>query len=242
MTRARRLSRRTVLRGLGTAIALPWLEAMAPAHRLWRTCPAQAASSPRRMAFLYVPNGVHMADWTARAKTGATSRSAADARAAQALPGRPARPDRPGPAQRRGAGRRRRRPRPVAGLLPDRRPPAQDRRGEHPRRRLGRPGRRPEDRRPDAAARRSSWASTAAAQSGNCDSGYSCAYSSNISWRSATTPMAKEINPRLGLRPALRRAAPRRLGRRAAEARALPARASSTSPSRTPSSFAAGSA
>jgi hypothetical protein len=33
-------------------------------------------------------------------------------------------------------------------------------------------------------------------QSGNCDSGYSCAYSSNISWRSATMPMAKEINPR----------------------------------------------
>ena len=35
------------------------------------------------------------------------------------------------------------------------------------------------------------------AQSGNCDSGYSCAYSSNISWRSPTTPMAKEVNPRL---------------------------------------------
>ena len=35
------------------------------------------------------------------------------------------------------------------------------------------------------------------AQSGNCDSGYSCAYSSNISWRSANTPMAKEINPRM---------------------------------------------
>jgi hypothetical protein len=33
--------------------------------------------------------------------------------------------------------------------------------------------------------------------SGNCDSGYSCAYSSNISWASATTPMAKEIDPRL---------------------------------------------
>jgi hypothetical protein len=33
-------------------------------------------------------------------------------------------------------------------------------------------------------------------QSGNCDSGYSCAYSSNISWRSATMPMAKEVNPR----------------------------------------------
>ncbi|MBX6314620.1 MAG: DUF1552 domain-containing protein [Isosphaeraceae bacterium] len=35
------------------------------------------------------------------------------------------------------------------------------------------------------------------AQAGNCDSGYSCAYSSNISWRSESTPMAKEINPRL---------------------------------------------
>lgn len=32
---------------------------------------------------------------------------------------------------------------------------------------------------------------------GNCDSGYSCAYSSNVSWRTATTPMAKEIHPRL---------------------------------------------
>ena len=32
--------------------------------------------------------------------------------------------------------------------------------------------------------------------SGDCDSGYSCAYSTNISWRSPTTPMAKETNPR----------------------------------------------
>ena len=32
---------------------------------------------------------------------------------------------------------------------------------------------------------------------GNCDSGYSCAYSSNISWKTPTTPCAKEVNPRL---------------------------------------------
>jgi hypothetical protein len=32
---------------------------------------------------------------------------------------------------------------------------------------------------------------------GSCDSGYSCAYSNAISWKDATTPMAKEINPRL---------------------------------------------
>ena len=28
-----------------------------------------------------------------------------------------------------------------------------------------------------------------------CDSGYSCVYTSNMSWRSATSPVAKEINP-----------------------------------------------
>jgi Protein of unknown function (DUF1552) len=33
-------------------------------------------------------------------------------------------------------------------------------------------------------------------QAGNCDSGYSCAYSSNLAWRSETTPQPKETNPR----------------------------------------------
>ena len=32
---------------------------------------------------------------------------------------------------------------------------------------------------------------------GNCDSGYSCAYTNSISWRSPTTPMPPEVNPRL---------------------------------------------
>ncbi|HLJ18023.1 MAG TPA: DUF1552 domain-containing protein [Bryobacteraceae bacterium] len=31
---------------------------------------------------------------------------------------------------------------------------------------------------------------------GNCDSGYSCAYSNSISWRTPSTPMPPEINPR----------------------------------------------
>ena len=34
-------------------------------------------------------------------------------------------------------------------------------------------------------------------QAGACDSGYSCAYQSNISWRSPNQPVAKEINPKL---------------------------------------------
>ncbi len=37
----------------------------------------------------------------------------------------------------------------------------------------------------------------AGAMSGNCDSGYSCVYSSTISWRSATTPLPKLVAPRL---------------------------------------------
>ena len=32
---------------------------------------------------------------------------------------------------------------------------------------------------------------------GSCDSGYSCAYSSNISWRNETQPIPKEITPRM---------------------------------------------
>ena len=56
-----RLSRRTMLRGLGTGIALPLLDAMEPAL----AAPSRAGSAPpARMAWLYVPNGIHMPDWT----------------------------------------------------------------------------------------------------------------------------------------------------------------------------------
>jgi Protein of unknown function (DUF1552) len=34
-------------------------------------------------------------------------------------------------------------------------------------------------------------------KSGNCDSGYSCAYQFNLAWRSETTPISPEPNPRL---------------------------------------------
>ena len=32
---------------------------------------------------------------------------------------------------------------------------------------------------------------------GNCDSGYSCAYTNSISWRGPQTPMPPETNPRI---------------------------------------------
>src|SRR4051794_4688490 len=55
------ISRRTVLKGLGACIALPWLEAMAPRAILGAVA---APAAPLRMAFLYVPNGINMAEWT----------------------------------------------------------------------------------------------------------------------------------------------------------------------------------
>ena len=60
---SKRISRRTVLRGVGTAIALPLLDAMSPSL-LRGSEPSEQLRPPRRMAFFYVPNGVHMPDWT----------------------------------------------------------------------------------------------------------------------------------------------------------------------------------
>lgn len=63
----KRISRRTVLRGVGTAMALPLLEAMSP--RVLRGAEASGqVRPPRRMAFFYVPNGAHMPDWTPAAE------------------------------------------------------------------------------------------------------------------------------------------------------------------------------
>jgi uncharacterized protein DUF1552 len=55
------LSRRTFLRGAGVAVGLPFLDAMVPA---W-TALAQTAASPKpRMGFMYLPHGAIMEAWT----------------------------------------------------------------------------------------------------------------------------------------------------------------------------------
>ena len=60
---ARRLSRRTVLRGLGATVALPLLDVMpAAAFGLGGGAPAAPASA-RRMAYLYFPNGIPRGTW-----------------------------------------------------------------------------------------------------------------------------------------------------------------------------------
>ncbi len=55
------LPRRTVLRGLGAAVALPLLDAMVPAV----TAVSKTAARPtRRFGVVYVPNGMAMEHWT----------------------------------------------------------------------------------------------------------------------------------------------------------------------------------
>src|ERR1700693_127420 len=56
------LPRRTFLRGLGAAVALPLLDSMSPAFA------APGRTAVPRMAFLYTPNGIIMKDWTPAAE------------------------------------------------------------------------------------------------------------------------------------------------------------------------------
>ena len=51
------LPRRALLRGMGATLALPLLDAMAPAL-------SAAAAPVRRLGYVYMPMGAHIAEWT----------------------------------------------------------------------------------------------------------------------------------------------------------------------------------
>jgi len=59
---SRELSRRMFLRGTGVVMALPWLESMP----VWGAQPTAAATAPRRLAFLFMGNGVNPTQWFAK--------------------------------------------------------------------------------------------------------------------------------------------------------------------------------
>ena len=52
------IPRRTILRGLGASLALPFLDAMVPAF----AAPSDGRA-PSRLGIVYVPNGMMMNDW-----------------------------------------------------------------------------------------------------------------------------------------------------------------------------------
>ena len=185
------LSRRTVLRGLGVSIALPHLEIFGGRVARAATLPSTAAiaAPPVRMAFIFMPNGVNYDHWRPNGDdlsptlsplapvrdrvniiTGLTQ---AKARANGDGPGDHARSSATfltGQQARKTAGNDIR-----IGISADQVAAA----------RIGNATRFP-------SLELGCESSPAA---GNCDSGYSCAYTSNISWRGEDAPAPKLTDP-----------------------------------------------
>jgi hypothetical protein len=192
MMTGKSLPRRTFLRGLGTTIALPLLDAMVPAFAAVNRLTSKA---PCRMAFIYVPNGIDMKHWTPQAEGAgfdlprlleplAAFRDDILVLSGLTLNSGRALGDGPGDHARAAASF-------LTGVHPRKTAGADIAAGisvdQIAARRIGSSTRFPslelgcEDGR----------------QAGNCDSGYSCAYSNNLSWRTPSTPMPPEVNPRL---------------------------------------------
>jgi Protein of unknown function (DUF1552) len=182
------LSRRTILRGIGTSLALPFLDAMVPALR------ASGAAKPIvRTAFVYVPNGAIMNNWTP-ATEGAGFEFTPTLKALEPF---------------------RDRVNVISGLAQINGRALGDGAGDHAR--AGATwltGAHPKKTEVDIhagvsadqiAARELGKATQLASLelgleapslAGDCDSGYSCAYTNTISWRTPTTPLPVEVNPR----------------------------------------------
>jgi hypothetical protein len=191
MNKQIQISRRTLLRGVGAAVGLPLLEAMWPATG--RAFGHNTLKPPVRMAFLYVANGVHMPHWTPE-KTGtdftvpttleplAPYRSHMTVLSGLTLNGARALGDGGGDHARSAAAF-------LTGAHPKKTDGADIHNGvsvdQVAASRIGMQTRLPSL---ELGLDRS-------AKAGNCDSGYSCAYTSTVSWRSPTSPVAKEIDP-----------------------------------------------
>ena len=129
----KQLPRRTFLRGMGSVVALPLLDAMVPAfvqsRRLVADPPGDSVFPERR------PDG-HMGHQERRANRRAPGRAAAHAGAADEISQRHHRAERSDRRWRPRAWRRSRRPRPRGRELPDRRASQEDVRQGSPGRRL----------------------------------------------------------------------------------------------------------
>jgi len=174
---------------MGAAVALPMLESMQPAFGS-----TDAAAARKRMAFVYVPNGIHMPAWTPKEEGPQfTLPSTLEPLAAfqqqllvlSGLTQDKARAHGDGAGDHARAG---------ASFLT----------GVHPKKTHGadiHTGVSVDQIAAQGLGDATPFPSIELGcdrglQSGNCDSGYSCAYSANISWRTPSAPMAKEHNPR----------------------------------------------
>ncbi len=187
------ISRRTALKGLGTAVALPLLDAMLP--RLAVAGLSGKKELPLRFGCVYVPNGAHMPAWTPKADGALTELPSIleplapvkdDLLVLTGLTCDKARSHGDGPGDHARA---------MSAFLT----------GSQPRKTYGadiRAGISFDQflaRHVGDATRFPSLelGCEGGRGVGNCDSGYSCAYSSTLAWRTETTPVPKEINPGL---------------------------------------------
>ena len=183
------LHRRTFLRGLGATVALPLLDAMVPAFAA-----TSAAKSAVRISFTYVPNGMVMRDWTP-ATAGKHYEFTPILKAFEpyrqdmlVLSGLM---DHNGNALGDGGGDH---ARAGASFLT----------GAHAKKTSGKDihvGISVDQVAAQAVGSATRFASLElgcedSRTVGNCDSGYSCAYTNSLSWRGPSTPNPPENNPR----------------------------------------------
>ena len=195
MTTSGHLPRRTFLRGLGTAVALPVLDAMLPAKALASVGhPGAAPVSPKRVAWIYLPNGANMADWTPAtigtdyALPMILEPLAAHRRDLTVISGLA---NHQGDELGDGGGAH---ARASASFLT----------GVHPRKTAGadiKAGISVDQIAANQIGDQTRLPSLELScdggqRAGSCDSGYSCAYQFNISWKSETQPMNPEVDPR----------------------------------------------
>ncbi len=192
-TRGVRISRRQTLKGIGVSLGMPLLEAMRPQPLF--ASPQSAWTPPVRGAFIFFPNGVIMPAWrpVQQTESGPLPETLLPLQEMQSdvniITGLA---QDNGRAKGDGAGDH---ARCAASFLT----------GAHPVKTSGagiRVGVSVDQVAAEQVGRQTRLASLELGiepgrNSGDCDSGYSCAYSSNISWKTPTTPMAKEIVPRM---------------------------------------------
>ncbi len=175
-------------------MGVPLLESIAPLRALGGSSSSASSAAPVRLAFLYVPNGVHMPHWTPAFEGALTELPAVLAPVA--------------PFKRDMLV--------LTGLTHDKGRANGDGPGDHARAAASwltgsqalksegsqiRAGVSVDQVAADAVGSATRLPSIEVGaepgrQAGKCDSGYSCAYSNNISWRNDSTAMTKETNPR----------------------------------------------
>lgn len=182
------VDRRTLLRGAGVALSLPLLDAMSTRARA-----GTKDEIARRLVYVYAPNGVNRALWTPRAEGALDELSPTLAplekwkKEVLVLGGTTlqyARANGDGPGDHARAN---------AAFLTCSQPRKADG-AVH----VGVSIDQLAARRVGTATRFRSLeiGCEGGSQSGQCDSGYACAYSSNLAWSAATTPVPKEVDPR----------------------------------------------